>query len=272
MKNKIIFAISGLAAILTAFWVINTNAVKSSDNNSKLTLAVSSDKDTYVLGEIINLQFELKSETGEAITLRIVPTVENGYMQVWIASAADREFKEYQGYRWGLDELNLPPQQGKSFKSKAAVLWNNKPPAEWKGAVFAKDLLETDYVALEPGVYFIKASASVSEGPVSSGDRTIIESEPIRIVINEPAGDDLRIWKKIKDRGDIGYFIQVGDFRTSDAAEREKLRKEVEDLIAKHPNSILAGQIRQSLEKFQVLEELIKESSPKNKTTRKSNQ
>src|SRR5215213_5039155 len=101
--KKVIFVFIGLLATVIIFWVINTNTVKSSESNADLILKVSVDKQSYALGEEINLQFEIKDKNSKTFTLRSIPTVEDGYLHVWIASA-DRNFKEYLGPRWGLSE------------------------------------------------------------------------------------------------------------------------------------------------------------------------
>jgi hypothetical protein len=251
-----------LATVLIAFWIMNADTVKSSDNNSNIVLKISSDKETYILGEVINLQFELKGKNDEPITLRSVPTVETGYMRVWIASP-DRNFKEYEGDRWGLFDGNKSAQQAKSIKSQAAILFNRKPV---QYSSLTENQIKTDYAISESGVYFIKASAIIwNEQPKSDEDKMVIESEPIQIVVNEPVGDDLEVWKRIKDNGEFAYFIQQGSFRVRNIEERKKLLEEVEQITTKYPNSLLTNQMKQSLEKFRETEEKIKESSPKNK-------
>ena len=190
--KKVVFAFLTLITIVFTYWLINTNTVKSSGSNANLVLTIQLDKESYILGEKINLQFELKDKKNKIIALNALPTVENGYLRVWIASS-NRSFKEYKGARWGFDEGGKP-QKGTSFKSQANILWNGKVPDSWKNESFGRNRIETDYAFVEAGVYFIKATAIIfDEDAKSDDDKIVIESEPIQIIVNEPIGDDLEV-------------------------------------------------------------------------------
>ncbi len=99
---------------------------------------------------------------------------------------------------------------------------------------------------------------------------TKIESPPVQIVISEPIGDDLKVWNKITDNGEIAYFIQYNEFRGKiKPDEREKLLNEVEQLVSNNPNSFLAIQIEESLAKYDVNDEKRKEFMDKLKKQQK---
>lgn len=256
--KKILFAFISLAVVGFIFWIIGNDIVRSSENGRDLILKVSSDKETYILGEIINLEFEVKDKNNKTFTLRSIPTVEVGYMHVWIASA-DRNFKEYEGPKWGLSDGNKLPETASSFKSQATILFNRKPAQQYSS--FPKTQIETTYAIPEPGVYFIKATATIyNEEVKSDNDKIVIESEPIRIVINNPAGEDAEVWNLIKDNVEFAFFMHKGSFISDKFEEREKLVKEVERITAKYPTSILAIQMKQNIAKYRELEEVIKES------------
>ena len=79
----------------------------------------------------------------------------------------------------------------------------------------------------------------------------------MKITITEPNGENLDVWNKIKDNGDIGYFLQEGDLirgRYYTAEERAKFQQEVQQIISEHPNSFYAQSLRQSLDKFRASE------------------
>ena len=139
-------------------------------------------------------------------------------------------------------------------------MWNLKPenPATSNST---EARVMTDYAFSFTGNYFIKVILGVS-----SPNRLIkIESQPIKVAIEEPAGENLLVWKKIKDRGDLGYFIQQDDFLIPSykVEEREKLQREIEQIIIEYPDTIISSQLKKSLEKFQKNEQLIKSALEK---------
>jgi hypothetical protein len=180
-----------------------------------------------------------------------VPSVENGYLHIWIASS-DQNFKEYKGSNWGNKDGGKGVRAGDTFKTQITLLWNQRTP---QNPTVMKDRLATDYVFSTSGVYFIKATASIWD----NDQKNTVESEPIQIVVDEPVGDDLIVWNSIKNNSEFAYFMQEGNFLTSKTEEREKLQKEVEEISTKCPNSILAGQMKTSLEKYQATEARRKE-------------
>jgi hypothetical protein len=94
---------------------------------------------------------------------------------------------------------------------------------------------------------------------------TKVESEPIKIVINEPVGEDLEVWNKIKDNGNFAYFIQEDEIRIPSFKpdEREKFSKEFEQIINQYPNSLYTQSFRLSLDRFQAAEAKRQESMQK---------
>jgi hypothetical protein len=78
----------------------------------------------------------------------------------------------------------------------------------------------------------------------------------------------LEVWYRIKDNGDIGYFLQEGEIvrgRYHKPEERAKFQQEVERLLNQYPNSFYAQSLRQSLDKFKANEEKRKASLEKMK-------
>ena len=268
--KKIIPALLILVISSLLFGTINNEAVKSSENNPDLILKVGADKESFILGEEINLQFEIKDKNNKTFTIRSVPTVKDGDIRVCIAST-DRNFKEYKGARWGFSEGGKTQKKGKSFKSQAEILWNGKPPDSQKGESFTRNRIYTDYAIMEAGIYFIKATATLfEEDAKSENDRITIESEPIQIVVNEPIGADLEVWKRIKDNGNIGCFMQNGIFGDAKPEESQKLLKEVEEIISKYPDSLLVTQLKRGMEEYRNIEALINESKQQKQNNKKT--
>lgn len=255
MKSKILLSFIGISIITTliVIWVSNVNANKPVKDNPVLTLKVTSDKQTYVQGEPVKLTFEVLNETDKPISLSYRPDVTSGYLKVWIAFDGQR-FNQYNNTSWGLSESGGSLiQPGKSFKSEAEILWNNKPDTSRLNINSIKNSREgailNHYAFPNVGSYLIKVILTM---PDDAG--TKIESEPIQIFVNEPVGDDLKVWNLIKDRGDIAYFIQQEEVPSLKEAEKEKLLREVEQIASDHPNSLLTARIKQGVEKFRMEE------------------
>jgi hypothetical protein len=264
MKIKLLFGLVSLLLItVTSVYLREINAFKFS-NDSKLKLKIDSQKDSYLLGEVVQLNVNLVNETDEAIKISSKPTVENGYLKIWI-SKDKKDFKEYKGNRWGLSDRSgsgiLDPTQ--SIKSQGTLLWNYTLPIEYKDKIIAKDKIESAYAMPESGIYYIKAIANL----LNKKERTNIESEPIKITITEPEGEDLEVWNKIKDNGNFAYFIQEGDMLIPSykSEERDKLQAEIEQILADYPNSFYSTSLRQSLSKFKTSEAKRKEFIEKHK-------
>lgn len=258
MIKKILFIFLLFITLLVTVWFRNTDISKAQNYNQNVTLQAESTKESYILGETIKLEITLANKLDKPMR---VPSVENGYLHIWIATS-DQKFKEYRGSNWGNKDGGKGVKAGETFKTQITLLWNQTVP---QNPTVMKDRLNSDYVFSRAGVYFIKVTGTIWD----NDQKTIIESELIQIVADEPVGDDLIIWGKIKNNGEFAYFMQEGDFimskadfLTSKAEEKEKLQKEVkevEEISAKYPNSILGKQMKTSLEKYQATDAQRKE-------------
>lgn len=258
MKIKTItFAFFALLAALSVIAVAysNQSIVSQTDDWSSLKLKVSTPKQDYLLGEVLQLNFEVINEGSKKIILPGCSTVEGGYMRVHIAYE-HQPFKEKFGNksRWqfdgGCNDTTLL-KPGQSFRNNATVLWNVKPEVKHLNKDAAKRVAESrimsDYALPEPGVYSIKAVLHLP-----GETRPTIESEPIEIVVKKPADEDLEVWNKIKNSKEIAYFIQYNEFLTSKLSEKERLLKTLDEIVEKHPNSFYTDRIRQNLDKFRM--------------------
>src|SRR5688500_16780870 len=105
MRHHKIFSsvIIFLALTSVAGWTNRADASRRFENDSVLTFKVISDKQTYILGEEVKLNFKVINE-GDKPVLLYSPTVYNGYMKVWISTDGE-EYKRYSGNSdWGLDD------------------------------------------------------------------------------------------------------------------------------------------------------------------------
>jgi hypothetical protein len=257
MKNKKLF-ISLVVFCTFSFllFVLGINKVEtmvsSQTEQPNLDVKITPSKLSYIQGEVIVLDVEVTNNGSSDIFVKGAD-VRSGYLNTFIASD-DQKFKQYTpgGVRGKTSGFYIKP--GQTIKSQATVLWNKKPRPQELGAVYAKDLIKTDYAFPEPSVYLIKASLLIP-----GETRIVIESVPIQIVVNEPVGNDLKVWNLIKNKPEIGYFLQQDEFRTYKDDEKEKLLKEVKQIAEEYPHGILSNQLGQSLEKFRESEKRRKE-------------
>jgi len=87
----------------------------------------------------------------------------------------------------------------------------------------------------------------------SAGVPKFVDSEPIAITVEEPIGEDLEVWNRIKNDGKFAFFIQEGGIQAQvyERDLRDAFQKQVEDILQKYPRSIYAAPLRRSLEKFE---------------------
>jgi len=121
------------------------------------------------------------------------------------------------------------------------MLWNAKPQ------ILRRDegLILTDYAFPKSGIYLIKASLMIPPGAHDVDlSPKIIESAAVQIVVEEPVGDDLKVWNKVKDRREVAYFMQSGRINAHEATERERLANEIGRIVGDHPTGVLSEQLR----------------------------
>jgi hypothetical protein len=251
-KSGVVTAV-GLLILVTVLIAIGDRKVESvaslgldQPNLSIKMLPANSD---YVQGEVVGFDIEI-TNNGESDVFLRGWDVRSGFVKIFI-STQNQQFKQYSHSAWIRGRQggkSIKP--GENIKSQGTLLWNFSPSKRFVNPNSFKDsYVMTDLAFPEPGIYLIKAILVV---PGESA--TNIESDPVQIVVNEPQGDDLTVWHKIRNNDEIAYFAQEGEIRSPKSEEREKLLKEIDLIIANYPNSSLAGQIRQSLGKFRVNE------------------
>ena len=253
MQKKVFWLVI-LAIACVACFALEKKSVKAS-NEVDVNLNIS--KDVVQLGETLSIETRITKNASVPIYLE---GDSNYAVAIKIAFKEDKDYKLYvpKGPLISLDGVYMPIQINpkETLDNQITVLWNNKPKVSHLNADAAKPYVEgrilTDYAFPEAGTYYIKAVTTVlkDKKPVS------VESEPIKIIVEEPQGEDLEVWKKIKDNGEFAYFIQEGEITRGyhKPEEQAKFQQEVDDIVNHYPNSFLSGQIKQSLVKFQAQE------------------
>ena len=95
-----------------------------------------------------------------------------------------------------------------------------------------------------------------------------IESETIQINIIEPIGEDKDIWNFIKDKPEYASLMEFDEL-PDEIEKRTNIKQNLEQIINRHPNSLLAGQFKKSVEKFNQKE--AKRNEERNKMVRQPN-
>jgi hypothetical protein len=244
-----------IALLLCILWsTIGFTDSKAQSYNQNITLQVESTKESYILGEIVLFNVEVKNQS-EIDTYLYGTDVESGYLHVLI-SQDGYTFKRYSNGTWGHKN-----QKGKVIKplevikSTATVLSNVLPGTSGLSdsaiLYFKNKQLMTIYAFPKSGDYYLKAVLVI---PNKDGNIEV-SSEPLKITITEPIGEDFQVWKLIKDRGDFAHFIQNGqlvDFKNPE--KQAKFLQDVEEILNTYPNSFYASSLRQSLDKFKASE------------------
>jgi hypothetical protein len=230
--------------------------VKSSP---KLRLSISFPKEIYKLGEPISPVFELANNGNDTITVWDSFNVASSSIQVLATQNDKTKPIEFGNSKWGtvdcICRIFIAPNQ--MVKSTTGILWYD----DTKGLPAFRVTESGDY-------YFkIRYMAFLEEGNPKNSIN--LESEPIKITIEEPKGEDLEVWNLIKNNGNFAYFIQEGNIPESiyQPEERAKFQAEVEQILTDYPNSFYATSLSQSLAKFKASEakrcELMEKMKPK---------
>lgn len=253
MKNKIavmtVLTLIGICGFFGFAYLKDVNA--SSDIGFELSAA----KTTYTVGEVVSVKVLIHNKSSQTLSLP-----QNLYEYVSFQVSEDGgEFKTYTGIGKGfridglMSDMQLQPNKSLIFPN--TIFWNAKPEVSHLNAGAAQRITKgrmlTDYAFPKAGAYFVKATLNL---PRPGENELRLESAPVKITVTEPEGEDLAVWNKIRNRGDIGYFIQSGDFNTFEPETRENLRREVEELAAVYSTGSIARSLSRGLERLQINE------------------
>lgn len=254
-------SVSGL--IVKAFcwsWLLIWFLISAQAASAKpkfVSLKVSSERNTYALGEIVKIKTSIRNNTSKVIAFG---SDVKSSSAVQIAFGDEKNYKPYAGasLRFMLDGINL------DFIIPAKATHREEKELFWiypSSSSTLKPRLEVPYLEARianhlafprAGKYFIRLVSHVEIDGVSAD----FESTPIEITVTEPSGGDVAVWEQIRANSDIAYFIQYSEpaRRYYDRLEREYLEQRIQKLIAENPTGIYVGQIQRSLHKFRLAE------------------
>ena len=252
IKNVKYVVASIIAALLVSVSWSMIGFSQAKIETADLSFKGNANKEVFVLGEPITVGFEIFNKGETAVEVH-KGGVETGFLKVFIAEQ-DGEYKQYNGYGWGriLGRMSdLLPKQSQKYK-EIEILYQGKIEVSHLNERAAKDKLKgkitTEYAFPEPGVYFIKGLSYFGK------NGTPIESEPVKVVVKEPVGEDLEVWNQIKGNAEIALLLQNDGFNTGKDTEKESLINQVEQIIEKYPNSIYSGYLKLNLEEYKAKE------------------
>lgn len=220
-----------------------------------LTLELKPDRESYLPGELVTITCRVVNNSGGPVALFRGSTVRDGYLKVFVSDGRG-DFKEYRGPGWGARDADFDEpitlEPGQAFETEATVLWNQRLETAHLSKDYAESLGRTritaDYAFPDPGVYSVKA---VLYDPLN---KTRVESEPTRLVIETPRGGDLEVWNAIKGNGQYALFMQTGGLAERPTGPKTKaVAESLEGLLKSHANSRYSNQIGASLNRRRAM-------------------
>jgi hypothetical protein len=146
----------------------------------------------------------------------------------------------YQGDLLDIAEGTITLKPGEKVQASFPLLWNGPFYAEGKAPM-------GDFAFPHVGTYFVKVRVSSKFGDLMSN--------VVRVVIQQPQGDDAAIWEALKaDKGLIQYYADP-DWDGTVAGQGEKLQQ----LLNKYPNSSHAASVKWALAAYARLKAEIEE-------------
>lgn len=264
MKNTILrrALIGVIASLCVAVFGGLVASTKQNTTANGLTLKGEPSKKKLILGEPLTVEFAFINRGEKAVDVAGTG-VESGGLKIYIAKKQDGEYKEYFIGSWGRQRgryITLEP--GKTYKLElASILWHGLPRVSHLNEVAAERLLKgkitTEYAFQEPGIYLLKGRSYFG------GNASPIESEAIEIEIQQPTGENLEVWNKIKGDKQIARLLQNASFDTDQSETKQRLIQTVEQLLLHHPNSLYSGYFRPNLQKYKTDEERRNRAYPK---------
>ncbi|MFV0389414.1 MAG: hypothetical protein ACK5NT_11745 [Pyrinomonadaceae bacterium] len=174
-----------------------------------------------------------------------------GYLQIFVAGEDGQYRIAYvnTGYQLGTDDcIAIPLELNEKIQKQQPLLYNAASDTSHLNrnevARQSKSRIMTNFVFDTPGRYFIKIKLLIPD----EENVSVIESSPIQITMIEPQGHNRAIWNRIRNRGDIAYFLQTGNFlEQGDPVKEKEFKKEIEVLTIEYPNTYVSNRLGQIL-------------------------
>jgi hypothetical protein len=253
MKTNSVFSYFGLVVLLVSIINVCLSAGRliaaTDDNLGSLTLALSTPKQDYILGEPVPLGFKVTNNSNSQVQLPGLIDVYGGTLQVFVAFE-DGPYRQYLGLGWSMwgTRTIKPPvlDPGGSVERTATILHNRAPQRghlnDQRWAEITERNIDTEIALPKPGRYRIKATLFGKT-----------ESRPLEIYVREPqTADDLAIWKIMSKEPKYVFFMQTGDFLsgTLTSQENKEFVDAIENLTNYHSTSTYAPYFRAAITQY----------------------
>ena len=245
------FVLVTLLFIIVSLLIVSVTAKLKGKKNQNVQVSMKTLKPSYVLGEVVEFQVKIKNLSSDKILHRGLSLASSSLI-LYIASE-DGVYKKHNYYQ--TKDIAGILRAGKTFTFNESVLWNGVPNFADK-RLLPKDIVKDNYLFSKPGIYYLKLNLVLPQ----EGGTSLAESDPITLIINQPIGEDAKVWNALKNRSDLGLFIQSGGGAIKKQKKSNKLLSEVESLISKYPNSVYANKLRDSKVRFLETKEKIRKS------------
>ena len=245
MHQLRIKSLLALSIITLALGMSVAKAQQPNKDDGLPSLDMIPDKYTLLPGEPLNLTFTVFNQTKKPVkTHKLI--VGRGDIELLVAYEGE-PYEKYRG-EWITDYVGVIPDElmlaaGSQLRDEAVILYN-----------FAKgprDNKEMHYVFPKAGTYTLKARFDPAFDL-----KNVIESSPVRIVVEKPRGADAAVWERIKTDNDVAYFIYVNGnaFIDSeggpDRVTGEKVVKTLQEVLSQHPTSTYARYLESALNNY----------------------
>jgi hypothetical protein len=257
MRNKILITTIIITSLLASV-IFATYALANSKSKPKqVYLKMSANKDSYILGEPIRLIGDYINHTDHDVLLYLskltaINVAKEGEEFKWFdANPTDCSFST--GFLLKANTTystlhNLGQERNGVFLLNAI----GEAPHSYK---VRTEIIEPNYAFQGVGTYYAKYEASlVTDEKKRTSDP--IRTEPVKITITEPMGDDLEVWKIIsgENKSKFTQLMRSGGFYERDEIKKTDFINEVEQILTDYPNSIYSSYLRNGIDNFKKLE------------------
>lgn len=251
-KRRFYLSTAAISLMLAAYAVFQISADARAENDS-IGLTLNVPKSEYALGEVVEIAFELRNYTHK--TLEIAkPSVFSGNLRLFISTDGET-YKEYCGPDWGMldarrQAVELKPSE--AIETAATVAYNNPMPTDHLTPLYANPIrrsqIDSEYAIAEAGMHWFKA--------VYRNGKLTTESEPVRVKISEPTGNEQALWEQMKTDGSFALFMQTGNTKNyPGSSEEEEFMQRLERITAEHPGTEVSRLIGERFIKHRAAQE-----------------
>jgi hypothetical protein len=255
-KNKFLGSVT-IAIVLSTMILATFAFSKTQLDTNQVYLQMKANKDSYILGEPIHLIGEYINDTDEDVLIYLAKTT--------VISVA----KDGQDFKWFDSEpTNCSISRPFLLKAKQAFTKIDEPFTRNNGVFLLNaegeaphsykvrtEKIVPNFAFQDIGTYYAKYGAElVTDEKKRTSDP--IRTEPVKITITEPMGDDLEVWKIIsgENKSKFTQLMRSGGFYERDEIKKTDFIKEVEQILADYPNSIYSSYLRNGIDNFKKLE------------------